>query len=359
MLHIIWTILKIIGIILAALLGLLLAIILVLLFVPIGYDARIDNRKNILVKVNGWWLFHALHVSFYMDGIPSEEKGNAPIIKVRIFGVPILDTSKKKEEKTVVTKTKVTQENVPERAGKEAPEGKDTAVEQAKTEPQLTVQEVSTKEEHVEKNLAKESVPTKEVSKKQQEDKPVVKEAPLKAEIKRKESGKTKTKKKTSVKAKEVKAKVSISNRIRNLVDTIKKKLQNIEDTKRKLEEKIGLLKCFIQNEENVNGIKKIFHSIKRILKHLLPNKIKGHVKFGLDDPCATGQALGVLAMFYTYYGKSLVIEPDFTKQVIEGDVYLKGYIHVFTLCIIGIKLLIDANFRKLIKNFKKLKEEL
>ncbi len=345
MLHIILTILKIIGIILAALLGLLLAVILVVLFVPIGYDARIDNRKDLLVKANGWWLFHALHISFYMDGIPSEEKGNAPVVKVRIFGIPVLDTGKKKEEniekKPERSHVKKTGAEMAQKSVKNPnSQGESTIVEEVESKPQLTVQEISAKEESVKKTPVKEE-PPKKVEKIQPEQK------------------KTEIKKKTVIKAKESKPKVSVIDRIRSFVDNIRKKLQNIKDTKSKLEEKLAILKHFIQNEENVNGIKKIFHSIKRVLKHLLPNKVKGHVQFGLNDPCATGQALGVIAMLYPYYGKSLTIEPDFTKQVLEGDVYLKGYIQVFTLCIIGIKLLIDANFKKLIKNFKKLKEEL
>ncbi len=342
MLHIILTILKIIGIILAALLGIVLTVILVVLFVPIGYDARIDNRNDILVKANGWWLFHALHLSFAMEGIPSEEKGNSPVIKLRILGIPIIDTSKKKEK----TQTKV-----------EKPEAKakETSVELKKKEPQLTIQELQPKEEPVKseqnKATSKETVKTETLK----ED---VKEDVKKSEVKKPEVKKVEVKRQERKKP-ERKKRVSLIERIRAFIDGIKRKLQNISDTKQKIQEKLSLLKAFIQNEENVNGIKKIFHSIKKLLKHLLPNRIKGQVQFGLNDPCATGQALGVLAMIYPYYGKSLTIEPDFTKQVLQGEVYLKGYIQIFTLCIIAIKLLIDANFRKLIKNFKVLKEEL
>ena len=359
MLQLILTIVKIIGIILAALLGILLAVILAVLFVPIGYDARIDNKKDIIVNANGWWLFHALHISFDMEGIPSEEKGNAPVIKLRILGIPILDTSKKKEEKgksvekaADFEKQKVKEvqsiSEKPETESKEKDE--ETIVELPKQEPQLTVQEVSLKEENV----------TKEA--------PAVKDAVLKeTSVEKKESKKAEAAKtgksagkasKTVEKKKENVPKVSIADKIRNFVDGIKKKLQNISDKKQRLQTKVNLVKAFIQNEENIKGIKKIFHSIKKILKRLFPKKIKGHVMFGMNDPCTTGQALGVLAMFYPYYGKSLVIEPDFTKQVLVADVYLKGYIQIVTLCIIAIKLIIDANFRKLIKNFKRLREE-
>ena len=348
MLQLILTILKIIGIILAALLGILLVVLLAVLFIPIGYDARIDNKNDILIKANGWWLFHAFHVSFDMEGIPSEEKGNTPVIKFRILGIPIVDTSRKKEENAVKRAEPEKQKAEPVRSVTEKSDI-------PKQEPQLTVQEISLKEEKVKKKVpAEENAVPKEISAEKKESK--------KAENAKTEKTADKTSKavgqKTPVKKKkEKKPKVSITSKIGNLVDGIKKKIQNIRDTKQKLQDKINVLKAFIQNEENVKGMKRIFRSIKKILKCLLPKKIKGHVMFGMNDPCTTGQALGVLAMLYPYYGKSLVIEPDFTKQVLVADVYVKGYIQIVTLCIIGIKVLLDENFRKLIKNFKRLRE--
>lgn len=324
MLHIILTILKIIGIILAVVLGILLTVILVVLFVPVGYSAQMDNRKDIMVKANGWWLFHALHISFFMEGMPSEENGNSPVIKVRILGIPIIDTSRKKEEKQ--------------------PEAKKDSEIKPEKEPELTVQELSVKDVKGEKEI-KEVKEVKEIAAVEPaaEKKPVVKKQP----------------EQQSTAKPKIRKRVRFTDKVKDFINNIRKSINNIADTKQKIQEKIELIKRFFENEENIQGIKKIFNSIKRILKHLLPNKIRGQVQFGLNDPCATGQALGVLAVFYPYYGKSLTIEPDFTRQVLKGEIYLKGYIQIFTLCVIGIKLLIDANFKKLIKNFKKLKEEI
>lgn len=366
MLQLILTIIKIIGIILAALLGILLTLILVVLFVPIGYDARIDNKNDIVIKANGWWLFHALHISFDMEGIPSEEKGNSLVIKLRILGIPILDTGKKKEEqqeqqeqlvkikKNKQQKTEKVQSvsKKPKAEVKEKTE--ETLAESKRQESQMAVQDVSLKEDKV-----TEEVPLKKDSAKAaKEKKDAKKKEDAKNEKKAEKTLKTLKKKKTEKKTNEDTPKVSFLDKIRNWIDGIKKKFQSISDTKQKLLSKVNLVKVFLQNEENIAGIKKIFHSVKKILKQLLPKKIKGYVVFGLNDPCATGQALGILAMFYSCYGKSLVIEPDFTKQVLSADVYLKGYIQIITLCIIGIKVLIDANFRKLIKNFKRLRED-
>ena len=364
MLQLILTIIKIIGIILAALLGILLTLILVVLFVPIGYDARIDNKNAIVIKANGWWLFHALHISFDMEGIPSEEKGNSPVIKLRILGIPILDTGKKKEEqqeKLVKARKNKKKKSEKVQSVSRKPEAKvkekteEALAESQRQESQLSTQEVSSKEANV---IEKVSLKKDTASKKAAEQKNEKKKDAVKKEKKAEKTSKTLKKKKTEKKTNEDTPKVSFLDKIRNLIDGIKKKFQNISDTKQKLLSKVNLIKLFLQNEENIAGIKRIFHSVKKILKQLLPRKIKGHVTFGLNDPCATGQALGILAMFYSYYGKSLVIEPDFTEPVFVADVYLKGYIQIITLCMIGVKVVIDANFRKLIKNFKRLRED-
>lgn len=320
MLHIILLILKIIGMILAALVGILLVLAFVVLFVPIGYSARLDNRKKILIKASAWWLFHGIHLSFGMDGVPSEENGNKPVIKVQILGIPIVDTGRTKEEKKAETKEEAEIREKNEEKGKNEEAAKLPVTEEAykqkqykeEEEPQLTIQEL-----------------------------PAVKETAEKEEKEKKYLYHRKKEKKKDLKKK------------------VLNKLNSITDAVQKLREKVELFKRFLQNEENIQGIKKIFSSLKGILKHLLPNKIKGQVKIGLDDPCATGYLLGVLAVFYPYYGKNLTIEPDFSRLILEGDLYLKGHIQVFTLCVIGIKLCIDANVRMLIRNFRKLKEEL
>ena len=60
-------------------------------------------------------------------------------------------------------------------------------------------------------------------------------------------------------------------------------------------------------------------------VKHILPQKIEGHVKFGMDDPCTTGQILGGLGIVYGIYGEYLTIEPEFNDSIFEAEVMLKG----------------------------------
>ncbi len=370
MLHIILTILKIIGIILAVLLGFLLVVVLLVLFVPIGYSAELDNQKNLLVKANAWWLFHALSISFFYEKVKEsldidveqsiasnakvlEEDKKSPVIKVKILGISIIDTSRKKEEKKedVIYKEDLNTSDKKEEKEQKEIVFNETVLEDKSTE--LVTQELK-KEPVLEETLPKTSNDKIEETKEKSSEKLDVSEE---KENKKEKIKKEKKKEEELKKEKVEKQKNSEKQKFSFLI--IKEKIQNIKQTIRNLLGKIELIKAFFQNEENKQGIGKIFSSIKNILKQLLPRQMKGNITFGMADPCATGQALGVLAVFYPYYGKSVFIEPDFSRQVLEGNLYLKGHIRIVTLCFIAIKLVLNANFRKLIKNVLKLKEEL
>ena len=69
MLHILFLILKIIGIILLSILGIVLTLIVVVLFVPIRYRAKIettDGVKKLRVEAKVTWLLHLIsaHVAY-------------------------------------------------------------------------------------------------------------------------------------------------------------------------------------------------------------------------------------------------------------------------------------------------------
>ena len=115
---------------------------------------------------------------------------------------------------------------------------------------------------------------------------------------------------------------------------------------------------AFLKREDNKAGFSKMFQLFKRILKHLRPAKLKGRLRFGTGDPCSTGQALGILAVFYSYYGESVKIIPDFEDKIIEAQILAKGRIRMGTLLIIIIKLILDKDFKTVYHNFNQLKEE-
>jgi hypothetical protein len=140
-----------------------------------------------------------------------------------------------------------------------------------------------------------------------------------------------------------------------NLKNKIVKWFENILDLKKK----VGLITDFLKNELNKDGFKLTFGSLKKLLKHILPTKLRSRLVFGTGDPCSTGQALGVMSFFYSVYGDKVQIIPDFENKILEGKHYARGRIRLVTLLIIVIKLILDKRFKRLKNNFQILKEEL
>lgn len=110
----------------------------------------------------------------------------------------------------------------------------------------------------------------------------------------------------------------------------------------------------FITKEEN----KKVFTLVKvqiiALLKHIKPTKIRGNLEFGFDDPSLTGYLLGFLSIWYPVYYKNFIVKGNFETVIIKGDFFLKGRIRVLSLLIIAMKLIIDKNFRRMLKRIKK-----
>lgn len=82
MLQIILLILKWAGIVLGILLASLLFLLLLVLFVPVRYDLKGENKERLLVKGKVHWLFHivSLQVCYEKDELRQV---------LRIFGVPV------------------------------------------------------------------------------------------------------------------------------------------------------------------------------------------------------------------------------------------------------------------------------
>ena len=90
--------------------------------------------------------------------------------------------------------------------------------------------------------------------------------------------------------------------------------------------------------------------SIIKILRHVLPRKMRGYIHFGFDDPAVTGLVTGTAAMFYPKYRKTFTLEPDFHQTCFEADCSGRGRIHPGFFLYIGITALMNKDVRNLIK---------
>lgn len=111
MIHIVFMVLKIIGIILASVLGLLIALILIALFVPIRYKLNAEYEEDFKAAARFTWLLRIvsftaeygrenIEISDVTEILEEESdlQGNFRM-RLKIFGKILFDSSKKEEEK--------------------------------------------------------------------------------------------------------------------------------------------------------------------------------------------------------------------------------------------------------------------
>ncbi len=377
MLNILFVILKILAIIIASILGLLLFLLLVILFVPIRYRADVRKNDEIVIKARVNWLLRIVFARIWFINQQLH-------LRLRVFGICIYDNLRpKKEKKVKKSSPNLKKSRVKKKRKKDREKTQDlltqvkesrTQVEESNTQivetkvlkvtdprSELNVKIEVTPEEAQEKleeskidhtlqqgtipsesNGRKESIDHKQIS---QEGKVYRIFSKIKAFF-----GKIKT----------ILLKFfGLGAKMKRLLYNMKAKLKHLRNIIKGLWDKKNKITTFLKDEINKAGIKLALRQVFMVLKHCAPKKISGYIRYGTGDPCSTGESFAIAALFYGKYGNSLKLVPDFDDEVLEAEVMVRGRIRIFSLLIIGIKLIRDKNFSKLLKNAKQLKEEL
>lgn len=314
MLHILLLILKIIGIIIAAILGILVLFLCIVLFVPVRYeiqgkcDGTVESLKG---KLKVTWLLHLIRLDLLY-------KDKAARWKVRIAWKKITGGMKSAEStgNTEVTKP-----------------GGENAVKETVDVPEKGECQDEQKKETI--NMAE------EVEKPQTETKahPGISEKLQKTE-------------KTDKKSK----KITISEKIAAFFRKIKCTFQKFCDKIKLVSEKKDKVTAFLQDEQHKKAFSQVKKGAFRLLHRWKPKKINGTVLYGFEDPYHTGKALAGLAMVYPFIGEHVEIIPDFEHKVLKGKLYIKGHIRASHLAALAVRLILSKAVRttyKDIRNFK------
>ncbi len=326
--HILLLILKIIGIILLSIIGLVLLLLLLILFVPIRYNVKADfapksvgidpndpsgedEGMNINAKAKVTYLLHLFSVT-----VSYTNSGLSTII--RILCIPI---NRKKDNDT---------NKYEKRIRKSKPKAKkhnsnSTACE-LKEGPDYTFDENISDEDNSTLNENHDCI---------------------NIESKGNESNINDAEEQT----------YPFIEFIRNIYDKLLAFFHKISDAFTEIEQKkkkLDHLFDMIEDERNKNAAVLSLSAVKKILLHLAPRKIKGKLHIGMEDPDKTGSVLMYAALIYPIYKKQINIVPDFEQEIIEGNVKLRGRCIVFVPLIQLIKLYINKDFRRLLKNIRK-----
>ncbi len=345
MLTIIGQILRIIGIGLAGLAGILLLFVLLVLFVPLRYRGTLSKKtEGQQVDIRIGWLFRLLSARVYWTG----EK---PKITLRIAGITLFDSTKPKKQKKLKD-TKELYIEKKEDIQQIQPEITEMNTEKQEPEKQDPISESMSLEENniKEDNIEEDNVEELEISEMKSQGWKVWN---LLKRLKDWICSKV----------------IWIKNQIRFILSLIwsgidflmnlKKRLKESIGKVGKLRTKAGLIQTFFRESNNRTGIKAVLVILKMVGKHVLPTKLSGSVVFGTGDAYSTAQILVYTAMFYGLYASNFDLQADFEQKRLEVEIKLKGRIRPFKLLLYLFKLWRTAEFKQLLRNIKKLKEEL
>ena len=324
-LHVLLLLLKWIGILLLVILGLLLLLVVLVLLAPVRYKGRLDKKEapEEIFRADGLvsWLNPLLRVRVRF----AEKKLH---YTVRIFGICLLNSDKPKKDKPVKEKKKKAKKTQREKKKeqKQEKENGGAALTEHTTGDTETAEEAA---ESAEVQAVGNQAPAQEAE--GASDSEGKKKGSLFAKIKQ------------------------LIEKIKAIPEKIKQRVIHIVNTVKLLWYKKEKVVLFLQDELHKTAIGKAWTTIKQILRHVLPGKIKGQVEFGTGDPASTGKALGVLGVLYAWYGKGVTIVPDFYEKRVVAELSFKGRIRFGTLLIKGLRLIRDKHVKRFIKNFKKL----
>lgn len=128
-----------------------------------------------------------------------------------------------------------------------------------------------------------------------------------------------------------------------------KRKKSSFADRIKRICEKLSSLREAVEDEENQKAFRLLISMVKYLLHHLRFRKFEGQLTFGFDDPAMMGRILGVLSLFYPLYGERFTITPVFDHTVFEGEVALKGHVRLIHILIAGIQLMMNKKIRGLV----------
>lgn len=310
MLQIFFLILKIIGIILAAVLGLAILLLLLVLFVPVRYRAYgVKKEGECRAEAKISWLLHLISVPVvFREGELSA--------KIKILGITLMDLTDSGSFEEA--------EPVPEPA--------------ERAEEQKTAQ---SGERPAEETAQSETRPAQEH--------PVEKQAAPERTSQKKEELEEEEEEKNGIFSRFL----QFLRMIWKFFAGIPRKLKNLKCTFRRFCGKIKRMarkyraaKEFALDERTKAAVRLVLEQAKIFARQALPRKICGEVRFGTSDPALTGQILGIAGIFYPLFMDNVKVDPDFEQTILEGELFLKGRLRIVSAVRIAWRLFRDKNVR-------------
>ena len=318
------SILKVIGIVLLSIIGFIFLLILLILFVPVRYKLllKVNNELN---DESNKKIYLRLSVSYLLNLIRFKYIYPKEGAKFYILFFDLLKIKKKKElknsNKTKEKRVKTNKNDLENIDYLDDPDDKVKDIENINNDESILEDSNNVIYEEKIENISKESE--------------IIDEKIYTSE------------KKESFLIRLINKIKTIYNKIKLFVLGI---IKSVIDFKDNIDRFIGII--------NSKEFKKSFELCKKelikIFKIIKPKRIKGHIDYGFDDPKTTAQIYGIYSIIYPYLDKHFSLNPYLQDNVLDGNVLIRGYIQVYSLVFILIKIYFNKDIKKTLKLFKK-----
>lgn len=302
-------ILKIIGIILLSIISLLLIIIALILFVPIRYRiiANKFEDSDFYAEIKLTWLLHFINILIkYTDDL---------YYRVRVILIPIKKSDNLKKHKNNSKKNEPYSDDT-----KSVDEGENISDESANED--ISDNEISKDKEEI--------VITSDLDENDDDNINFDENKGIIYKIR------------------------FVLTKFFEFLFNIKEKLNEAYNTVVNIVKDIDYYINALKDERNKKVISLCLSQASSIINNIKPKVFNGNLTIGIDDPYTMGQILSIYGILFPIIHDKITINPVYDKEVIEGDLYIKGRISVFVLIRAAIKIYFNRDYKRMIKIFKK-----
>lgn len=312
MIHVILTILKILGIVLLAILLLAIVLLSVILFVPIRYVIKADYHDKAYACVSASWLLKLLRFKLVYD-----EQGLR--YKLKLLFISFMDSDADDEDKPPKKEKKPQKEK---KSKKDKPKKKESK------EPDNSGFNA---DDNIDNNVIDGNAAS--------------------------DSGKDNY---TDNSADDSEEKTAFGNPVVNFFEKLRSGIANAyyktAEFKEKASQKIADISGFINDEANKEFVRFMKTQIGIVLLHIAPRRYTIRIRFGADSPDVTGKVTGAVSVVMAFLKRdtkkrkgTFEYIPVFDEKALDADVYMKGRVRLGKLLLVAWRVYRNDRFKKLV----------
>ncbi len=147
-------------------------------------------------------------------------------------------------------------------------------------------------------------------------------------------------------------------DRISGLIEKIKCKYRAFYDKIVKVRSEIRYYRNVLHSNEAAYALRVVKKRLKKIVKLILPRKIRCDLVYGFSSPDLTGKVYGLYCLFRNRFDKKSRVVPDFDNEVFEGYVEAKGHFNLICILHNLVCIVLNKNCRKIYKSVKHHREK-